>query len=147
MTTVAKADRASARPDGVVPYDPEWPRHFQLITGAVERALAQVPHTVEHVGSTAVPGLTAKPIIDLFAVVDSRAAVADAIAALGRAGWAHEGECGVPGRECFVSRADLPYHHLYVVIRGNDQHRAQTQFRDTLRTQPEARARYAALSN
>lgn len=68
-----------------------------------------------------------------------------AIAALGQNGWQHEGEGGLAGRESFTVRPDLPYHHLYLVVRGNQQHRLQTQFRDILRGDAHAREEYAQL--
>lgn len=100
---------------------------------------------MEHIGSTSVPGVAAKPIIDLFAVVSSFDAVGTAVVALREHGWRHEGDGGLRGRESFAVRTDLPYHHLYVVVRGNEQHRLQTRFRDILRTDGRARAEYLEL--
>jgi GrpB-like predicted nucleotidyltransferase (UPF0157 family) len=129
----------------VVSYDSRWPTDYRRIADEVDRALVAVSHTTEHIGSTAVPGLAAKPIIDLFAVVESLGQLCDAISALGGAGWKHEGDGGLAGRERFISRTDLPYHHLYVVVRGNRQYQVQTRFRDILRTDPVARDEYAQL--
>jgi len=142
---VTHAGQDSTRPSVVVAYDPRWPAEYRRIADEVDRALVTVPHTTEHIGSTAVPGLAAKPIIDLFAVVELVSQVREAVGALGRSGWKHEGDLGLPGRECFISRMDLPYHHLYVVVGGNHQHRVQTRFRDILRTEPAARDEYAHL--
>lgn len=133
------------RPAAVVDYDPVWPATYERIAAVVDAALDDLPHAVEHVGSTAVPGLAAKPIIDLFAVVETAAAVGPALARLGAAGWDHEGDGGMPGRECFRSRPDLPYHHLYLVVRNNEQYLLQTRFRDILRAHPDARDEYAIL--
>lgn len=133
------------KPSKVVGYDDDWPRMFRQIAADVSRALAGVDHEVEHIGSTSVPGLAAKPIIDVFAVVGSSSDVPAAITALGEAGWRHEGDGGLPGRENFTVRPDLPYHHLYLVVRGNEQYRLQTRFRDILRTDPQARAEYTRL--
>lgn len=118
---------------------------FRQVAAEVGRALTGIDHSVEHIGSTSVPGLAAKPIIDLFAVVSSIKDVPAAIAALGDHGWRHEGDGGLAGRESFTVRADLPYHHLYLVVRGNQQHLVQTRFRDILRNDPRARAEYAQL--
>ncbi|PSK88777.1 GrpB protein [Murinocardiopsis flavida] len=68
---------------------------------------------MEHVGSTAVPRLAAKPVIDLLVVAESDAGIPRAIAALEAGGWSHQGDGGLPGRERFTSRSGLPYHHLY----------------------------------
>ncbi|WP_091520517.1 GrpB family protein [Microlunatus soli] len=128
----------------VVGYDECWPAMFREIATAVDRALDEVDHGIEHIGSTSVPGLAAKPIIDLFAVVPTADQMPAVIAALVGAGWGHEGDGGLSGRERFASRPDLPYHHLYVVVRGNRQHTVQLRFRDILRTDANARELYAA---
>lgn len=145
MTTVPAHGQPPVKPAVVVAYDENWPREFRRIAAEVSRALVGIDHEVEHVGSTSVPGLAAKPIIDLFAVLCSGTDVPAAIAALGDCGWQHEGDGGLAGRESFTVRPDLPYHHLYVVVRGNHQHLVQTRFRDILRTDPQARAEYARL--
>lgn len=133
------------RPAGVVDYNPRWPADFCLLAEAVDLVLVDVPHSMQHIGSTAVPGLAAKPIIDLFTVLESHASVVYAIKAFGRARWSHEGDGGVPGRDCFRSRPGFPYHHLYLVVRDSEQHRVQTSFRDILRSHPAARQEYEAL--
>jgi len=83
----------------VVAYDPQWPRQFERLRSQVDAALAGVDHATVHVGSTAVPGLDAKPIIDLDVIVADQTAVAAAIDALAAAGWQYEGDLGVPGRD------------------------------------------------
>ena len=118
---------------------------FEQVAGAVTEALTGIDHTVEHIGSTAVPGLAAKPIIDVLAVLGRERDVADAIKALDRHGWHHEGNGGRPGRESFTVRRDLPYQHLYVVMRGSDQHMLPTRFRDILRADGQACEQYAEL--
>lgn len=118
---------------------------FGQIAAEVTRALASIDHDVEHVGSTAVPGLAAKPIIDLFAVLSTTDDVPVAIKMLGEHGWHHEGDGGRPGRESFTVRPDLPYHHLYLVVRGNQEYLRQTRFRDILRADPQIREQYADL--
>jgi GrpB-like predicted nucleotidyltransferase (UPF0157 family) len=100
-----------------------------------------------HIGSTAVPGLDAKPIIDLDVVVADQVAVAGAISALAAAGWQHEGDLGVPGREAFRPPASTTYHHLYLVARGSQAHRDHMDLRDFLRAHPGEAARYARLKH
>lgn len=123
----------------VVDYDPRWPTDFAVI-----RAALPSEWVVEHVGSTSVPGLAAKPIIDLDIVVADDA-VAGVIARLARLGWAHEGDGGIAGREAFVSRSDLPPHHLYVVVEGGPAHRDHIDLRDLLRRRPDLAVRYGEL--
>jgi GrpB-like predicted nucleotidyltransferase (UPF0157 family) len=132
-------------PAVVVEYDPTWPGVFERLRDRLDPALAGVTHVTEHVGSTAVPGLAAKPIIDVDVVVADETAVDPAVKALTAAGWRHEGDLGIKGREAFVPPADAPYHHLYVVVAGSLPHRDHIDLRDFLRAHPDHAARYAAL--
>lgn len=132
-------------PTRVVPYQSLWPRDFRSIAAQLRPVLAGIPHCIEHVGSTSVPGLAAKPIIDLDVVVPSAALVQDAIAALAAAGCVHQGDLGIAGQEAFEVLPGLPHHHLYVVVAGTLPHRNHIDFRDFLRSHPVEAARYAAL--
>ena len=123
-------------PAVVVAYDPRWPVVFELLRARADTALAEVPHVTEHVGSTAVPGLASKPIIDMDVVVADKRAVRPAIAALSAAGWRHEGDLGVPGQEAMRPPPDAAYHHLYVVVAGSQAHRDRIDLRDFLRAHP-----------
>jgi GrpB-like predicted nucleotidyltransferase (UPF0157 family) len=100
---------------------------------------------VEHVGSTAVPGLAAKPIVDIDAVVPFADDVPLAIERLEAADYRHEGELGIPGREAFESPAAATPHHLYVLPAGSNELRRHLDFRDYLRAHPGAAADYARL--
>ena len=82
----------------IVAYDPAWPSRFASLAATVSAALGPVLVRVEHVGSTAVPGLPAKPIIDLDAVVLA-VDVPGAIGRLAAAGYIHQGDLGVAGRK------------------------------------------------
>src|SRR4051812_38319082 len=83
----------------LVPYDPRWPELFTVESERIRVALDNLPLTIEHTGSTAVPGLLAKPILDLLGGYPAEANVADYIEAIRSAGYAHRGEQGIPGRE------------------------------------------------
>ena len=126
-------------------YDPTWPKLFEGLRGRVLGALGGLVVTVEHVGSTAVPGLAAKPIVDVDTVVPSAEDVPLAIERLERAGYRHEGDLGIPGREAFRPPADAAWHHLYVVTAGSEELRRHLAFRDYLRAHPEEASTYAAL--
>jgi GrpB-like predicted nucleotidyltransferase (UPF0157 family) len=132
-------------PAVVVPYDPHWPAEFAVLRARVDEALTGVAHVTEHVGSTAVPGLAAKPIVDISVVVPATAVVGPAVGALARAGWRPEGELGVAGREALAPPAGLAYHHMYVVLGGSGAHRDHVDLRDFLRSHPAEAARYAQL--
>lgn len=132
-------------PAEVVDYDPVWPSWFAEIREHLTPFLAEVPHVCEHVGSTAVPGLAAKPIIDIDIVVASPDLVPLVIGRLAKAGYRHEGDQGIPGREAFALPPDaVHYHHLYVVVDGNKAHQDHVVLRDHLRADAADRERYAA---
>ena len=132
-------------PAEVVDYDPRWRLWYAEIRARLAPYLAELPHVCEHVGSTAVPGLAAKPIIDVDIVVPSPPLVAEAISGLEAAGYRHEGDQGIPGREAFALPPNaVHYHHLYVVVEGTKAHRDHVVLRDHLRADAADRERYAA---
>lgn len=133
-------------PIGVVEYDAGWPARADQ---AVEELAASVPGlflVVEHVGSTAVPGLAAKPVIDLMASVPDLGAVTGRDAALEGLGYLRE-ETGMRGRLFYV-RTDAEHrrtHHLHVVTADTWDTRNERLLRDHLLRHPDAAAEYAAL--
>jgi GrpB-like predicted nucleotidyltransferase (UPF0157 family) len=130
----------------VVPYDPAWPTLFVAERDRLTAALAGLPMQVEHMGSTAVPGLAAKPILDLLAGYPAGADVAPYIEAMVRAGYVHRGPQGIPGRE-FFRRGQPRAYHLHMAEAGGDFWRAHLAFRDALRAAPALRDAYAALKH
>lgn len=128
----------------VVDYDERWIGAFQAVRAHLWPAVESFVVRVEHVGSTAVPGLAAKPVIDVDVVVPDAETVPRAIAALEALGHKHRGDQGIPGREAFSSLPGLPEHHLYVVILDSPPHRDHVDLRDYLRTHPEQAQRYGA---
>ena len=135
-----------SEPDIVIrEYDPAWQRLFERLRQRLLFVLGGLAVAVEHVGSTAVPGLAAKPVVDIDAMVASAEDVSLAIERLERAGYRHEGDLGIPGREAFEPPADAPRHHLYVLAADSEQLRRHLAFRDYLRAHPEEASTYAAL--
>ena len=129
----------------IVDYDPHWPDLFEQLRAPVVAALGDLVVSVEHVGSTAVPGLAAKPIIDMDVVVPSVADIPEAIGGLASLGYVHRGDLGIPGREAFASPAGKPRHHLYLCALGSEELRRHRSFRDYLLTHPDDARAYAAL--
>jgi GrpB-like predicted nucleotidyltransferase (UPF0157 family) len=126
-------------------YDPAWPDTFSALAAKVRAALGSLIVTVEHIGSTAVPGLAAKPIIDLDVVLASAADLPEAIRLLATIGYLHEGDLGIPGREAFRCPPGELRHHLYVLAAGATELRRHLALRDVLRGDNQLRDRYAAL--
>ncbi len=129
----------------VVDYDSAWPRQFEALRARLWPAVADVALRVEHVGSTSVPGLAAKPIIDMTIVVATRGRGAAAIERLTPLGYVHQGNLGIEDREAFDHPADLPRHNLYVCPEGTIGIVNQVAMRDYLRLHPHAAQEYAAL--
>lgn len=125
-------------------YDPSWPEVFEKLHERIAAALGPLVLAIEHVGSTSVPNMCAKPIIDLDVIV-RREDVAAAIAAVEALGYRHEGDLGVEGREAFRWTAEFPEHHLYVCPEGSPAFERHVLLRDYLRTHPEKAREYAEL--
>jgi GrpB-like predicted nucleotidyltransferase (UPF0157 family) len=127
----------------VVASSAEWPRQFEKVAAQLTAALASVPVVaIEHVGSTSVPGLAAKPILDIDVIVE-RHVVGQAIAALEAIGYTHRGDLGVTDREAFLAPDDDPARHVYVCVAGTLHVRNHLAVRDALRASPQLRDRYA----
>lgn len=125
-------------------YDALWPREFEAEADRIARACDGLPIRLEHIGSTAVPGLSAKPVIDILAGVPPRAARAPYIAALTPLGYEHLGANGVPGRDYF--RRGVPRsHHVHMVSWSSAVWHDHLLFRDSLRANPDVAREYAAL--
>jgi GrpB-like predicted nucleotidyltransferase (UPF0157 family) len=126
-------------------YDPSWPQRFETLRAGIAAALGEMVSVIEHVGSTAVPGLAAKPIIDIDVVLRSATDLPQVIARLASLGYEHRGNLGVPGREAFrTPPSDWP-HHLYVCPPDSQEYRRHLSFRDHLRSHREDRNAYAGL--
>jgi GrpB-like predicted nucleotidyltransferase (UPF0157 family)/chloramphenicol 3-O-phosphotransferase len=129
----------------VTDYDADWPLLFEEIAQPVRDAVADLGATVEHVGSTSVAGLAAKPIIDVDVVVAAPEDVLAAIDRLRSLGYLYQGDKGVEGREAFLWPSGARPHHAYVVVQGSQPHLDHVEFRDYLRDHPEVASEYVAL--
>jgi GrpB-like predicted nucleotidyltransferase (UPF0157 family) len=129
----------------VVAWSPQWSRQFEAVASVLRTALAAVPTArVEHVGSTSVPGLAAKPILDIDVVVEAPDVPA-AVAALVQIGYVHRGDLGVVGREAFLAPDDVPRRHVYVCEAGTTNVRNHLAVRDVLRARDDLRDAYSAV--
>lgn len=126
----------------VVPYDSEWPRLFEIEATQIEAALADNCLAVHHVGSTSVPGLCAKPKIDIILVVKNMGLIKDS---LEKVGYEYRGEFNIPLHFGFRKRPPLSNINLHVYEEGNPEIELNLLFRDYLRSHPEALDEYATL--
>lgn len=131
----------------VLPYDRAWETAFLAIRAEIEAALGDRILGVEHIGSTAVLGMSAKPCIDLDVVIADRAAFPTVKEGLAAIGYRHEGDLGIPDREafCYEGKCHLMLHHLYVCPRDSRELFRHLTFRDFLRAHPEAVATYSRI--
>ena len=131
----------------VADYDPAWPGRFESLRAeyAAAMAAAAVPLVaIEHVGSTSVPGLAAKPIIDIDIVV-LEADVTAASGVLVSLGFTPQGDLGVPQRWAFRAPARLPRTNTYVIVDGCLSLRNHLGVRDVLRSDEALRDEYAIV--
>ena len=129
----------------VVAYDPAWPEQFRRVRFDLEAALADVPIiAIEHVGSTSVPGLAAKPILDIDVVV-ARAHLPATIASLEAAGYRHLGDLGITDRHAMEAPDRSPRRNVYVVVDGSLALRNHLALRDALRGDARLRDAYASV--
>jgi GrpB-like predicted nucleotidyltransferase (UPF0157 family) len=132
----------------VVPYDPAWPGRFDEERRALAAVFVGSDAVIEHIGSTAVPGLGAKPVIDIMVGVPVLVAVDDRIPALEAAGYEYvqEYEQQLPDRRYFRKpRLGPRAFHVHCVVRGSDFWNLHLAFRDRLRAHPELAAAYDSL--
>jgi GrpB-like predicted nucleotidyltransferase (UPF0157 family) len=131
----------------VVEYDPAWPGRFEQLRQeyAAAMAAAAVPVVaIEHVGSTSVPGLAAKPVIDCDIIV-AEPDVAAAAQALTGLGFTPLGDLGIPLRQAFREPPRLTGTNTYVIVQGCLSLRNHLAVRDTLRADARLREQYAAV--
>ena len=130
----------------VLPYDAQWKQDFTNIKREIEDALGETAVSIEHVGSTSVEGLAAKPIIDIDVVV-ANSDVQKAIDKLSTIGYIHEGNLGIEGREAFAyeGKEHLRTHHLYVCPEDSPELKKHLMFRDYLRSHKEATLQYGNI--
>lgn len=150
MTNNDNDESALARPPTaliVVAYDPTWPQTFKTAKAQILQAVAPHVQSVHHVGSTSVPGLAAKPIIDILVGVCDWTEARAAIAPLQRIGWEFRGPRGILRRHYFAIR--LPdgrrTHHLHMLELTSTHYADMLAFRNHLRTHPAAANQYATL--
>lgn len=125
-------------------YTADWSRRFLAEKRRLARYLPARGTRIEHIGSTAVPGLDAKPIIDIAVRMPSLKRLPVLIAALTRARYCYKGEYGLAGRHFFV-RGDPVTHHVHLVAQGCEHWTRWLAFRDYLRAFPVEAAAYNAF--
>ena len=125
-------------------YNPKWKNEFERIKNELLTVLSGKINSIEHVGSTSVEGLAAKPIIDIDVVINNN--FEEIKKRLESVGYIYEGDLGITGRESFgyKNKSHLMVHHLYVCNKDNEELYRNITFRNHLRRNKEDRNRYSS---
>ena len=134
------------KPVEVVDYDHDWPRRYASERDRIQAAIGDVALAIEHVGGTAVPGLPAKPVIDLMVGVEDIERAGPAVAGLINLGYEYipEFESQLPARRYF-RRGSPETHHVHMVPVDSDYFEEHLLVRDWLRSHPQAAEEYGKL--
>lgn len=129
----------------VVPYNPEWPQMFEAEAALIKKALGDNCIAIHHIGSTSIPGLNAKPIIDILPVViDILKVKAKPMEALG---YQAKGEYGMAFRRYFQKEGDIRTHQVHVFEKCDPEIDRYLKFRDWMRSNPDDAKAYEALKS
>ncbi|MDX2039704.1 MAG: GrpB family protein [Acidobacteriota bacterium] len=126
------------------PYEPDWPLLFDAERERLCAVLGKRILEVQHIGSTAIPQMPAKPILDIGVAVGNFEDAACCIPLLEALGYSYKGENGIPRRHYFV-KGDPRTHHLHMLEVASEEWKNHLLFRDYLRGNPEAAQTYADL--
>lgn len=125
-------------------YDPEWPKAYELEKSRIMKKLGELVLEIEHIGSTAVPGISAKPVIDILIAVRNMGRAMECAMRLADLGYEHvQSEDEV--ERLFLFRGTPRTHHIHIVEHGSEAHRKHVFFRDYLREHADTRNEYDHL--
>jgi GrpB-like predicted nucleotidyltransferase (UPF0157 family) len=148
MTEQESLEAAIREPVALAPYDSAWPKKFEAERTRLLSLFPDVFVEMEHFGSTAIPGMSAKPIIDILGGVETLTAAEALSARLREVGYSTSAEfnASLSDRQWFMRWAEgRRTHHLHVVVCGGAVWRDRLAFRDRLRGDANAAARYESL--
>ncbi len=130
-----------------MPYDSAWQPAFEKIKAEIEDAIGNFIIGIEHVGSTSVEGMSAKPCIDIDVIIKDYSVFEAIVSKLEAIGYVHEGDLGIKNREAFqyLDKPHLQMHHLYVCPQYSEELHRHMTFRDFLRCNTEAVKKYSLV--
>ena len=131
----------------VAPYEEAWKTAFEKIKNEIEAEIGDLVLGIEHVGSTSVEGMSAKPCIDMDVIIKDYSVFDEIVGKLGAIGYIHEGDLGIRNREAFkyTNKPHLMKHHLYVCPQDSEELHRHIIFRDFLRQNTEAVKEYSSV--
>lgn len=128
----------------VHPYTPEWQQIFSEEQARLHACLGDYVLDIQHVGSTSIPNMVAKPILDIGIAVAEYEEAARCVQPIEQLGYLYRGENGIPRRRYFV-KGDPTSHHVHMVEIQSENWATMIRFRDHLRQHPDVAEAYAAL--
>jgi GrpB-like predicted nucleotidyltransferase (UPF0157 family) len=129
----------------IVAYDPEWPDRFLDIANDLRALLQEQAIAIHHIGSTSIPGLSAKPLIDIDVILPTARDVIAACPIMVQADYEPRGNRYDPDIFAFMKRSEAPGQRVYLCPDGHDTHHRRMLFRDHLRAHPQTAVAYQAL--
>lgn len=131
----------------VVPYSPDWENLFNSEKALLKDLFGKIEVGIYHIGSTSVPGLSAKPIIDILIEAENLEFIDFVTGDIERAGYEAKGENGIDGRRFFLKSNEngVRLYHVHAFEKGNQEINRHLVFRDYLRTYPKQAAKYAEV--
>ncbi|MGM0880726.1 MAG: GrpB family protein [Bacillota bacterium] len=129
----------------VQPFNPLWVSKFQLESDNLRAIFGEEIIDIHHIGSTSVPGLASKPIIDIMPVVFDINRIDEYNEKMASRGFESKGENGIPGRRYFTKGGNNRSHHIHIYSSDNPQIQRHLAFRDYLRTHPDVAKKYGDL--
>ena len=129
----------------VVPHNPEWKKMYEQEKEVLKAILGGLLLEVYHIGSTSIPDICAKPVIDVLPVVKDITKVDNLNEQFEAQGYEGKGEFGLPGRRYFVKGEPQRTHHIHIYETGNPEVIRHLAFRDYMRTHPQEARAYSDL--
>ena len=142
LRSVVEHLRPSRGPVIVVDYDPAWPKRYATESERIRASLGDLVVEIEHMGSTAVPGLAAKPVIDISVGLKGLELTAEQVGGMRELGYEHLGELGLPGRLFFRKGGETSTHHVHAVVWRGEHWMRHLAFRDYLRSHSDEAQEY-----
>jgi len=138
-------DNINQRIVEVVPYNPNWKQKFKEEAKKIKNIFEEIFVDIHHIGSTAVPLVKAKPIIDIMVEVEDINKVDDYNKQMEELGYEALGEYGIPKRRFFQKRGNKRTHHIHIFETGSPQIKRHIDFRDYLISNSKVAEEYSLL--
>lgn len=127
-------------------YNKEWSKLFDKEAKLISSIISNYLVNIQHIGSTAIPGIVAKPIIDIAIGIDDLSNIKQIITLLEEGGYEYRGEQGIPDRHLFVKgNEECRTHHIHVMVNTSYDWKKHILFRDYLKSNPKVAKQYSEL--